>query len=83
MLIASLKEFFFKKVNLKKKDDKKHEEHPSMQRDEIVYSYFMPVCNIVKLLPRGAVDDLMHYCTRPKAECNSASGRPRYRGVIV
>ena len=36
-----------------------------------------------KLLPRGAVDDLMHYCTRPKAECNSASGRPRYRGVIV
>ena len=25
----------------------------------------------------------MHYCTRPKAECNSASGRPRYRGVIV
>ena len=30
-----------------------------------------------------AVDDLMHYCTRPKAECKSASGRPRYRGVIV
>ena len=29
------------------------------------------------------MDDLMHYCTRPKAECNSASGRPRYRGVIV
>ena len=25
----------------------------------------------------------MHYCKRPKAECNSASGRPRYRGVIV
>ena len=25
----------------------------------------------------------MHYCTRPKAECNSASGRPRYLGVIV
>ena len=41
---------------------------------DIVYSYFMPVCSM---------DDLMHYCTRPKAECNSASGRPRYRGVIV
>ena len=27
--------------------------------------------------------DLMHYCTRPKAECNSASGRPRYRGVMA
>ena len=36
-----------------------------------------------KLLPRGAMDDLMHYCTRPKSECNSASGRPRYRGLIV
>ena len=40
----------------------------------------MPICSIKsKLLPRGAVDDLMHYCARPKAECNSASGRPRYR----
>ena len=29
------------------------------------------------------MDDLMHYCTRLKAKCNSASGRPRYRGVIV
>ena len=36
-----------------------------------------------KLLPQGAVDDLMHYCMRPKAESNRASGRPRYRGVIV
>ena len=49
----------------------------------LIYSYFMPVFVIVHLLPRGAVDDLMHYCTRPKAKCNSASGRPRYRGVIV
>ena len=24
----------------------------------------MSVCSIVKLLPRGAVDDLIHYCTR-------------------
>ena len=36
-----------------------------------------------KLLSRGTVDDLMHYCTRPKAECNSALGCPRFRGVIV
>ena len=35
------------------------------------------------ILPRGDVDDLIHYCTRPKAECNSASGRPGYREVIV
>ena len=50
----------------------------------IVYSFFMPVCSIVKTItPRFAVDDLKHYCTRPSASCNSASGRPRYRGVIV
>ena len=48
----------------------------------IVYSYFMLVCSIVKLLLRRAVGDLMHYCTRLKAECNSVSGHPRYRGVI-
>ena len=34
-----------------------------------------------KLLPRGAMDDLMHYCT--SASCNSASGRPRHLRVIV
>ena len=43
----------------------------------------MMICSIVKTITRGAVDDLMHYCTRPKAEFISASGRPRYRGVIV
>ena len=43
----------------------------------------MPVCSIVKLLPLGTVDDLMHYCTRPSALGNSASGRPRHLGVIV
>ena len=48
-----------------------------------LYSYFMPVCSIVKLLPLSAVDDLMHFCTRPSASCNSASGRPRHLGVIV
>ena len=25
----------------------------------------------------------LHYCTRPSASCNSASGRPRHLGVIV
>ena len=49
----------------------------------VVYIYLIPVCSIVKTITRGAVDDLMHYCTRPKAKCNSASGRPRYGGVIV
>ena len=29
----------------------------------IVNSYFIPVCSMVKLLPLGTVDDLMHYCT--------------------
>ena len=27
----------------------------------------MPVCSIVKLLPFGTVDDVMHYCTWPSA----------------
>ena len=43
----------------------------------------MPVCSIVRLLPIGAIDDLMQYFTRPTALCNSASGRPQHRGVIV
>ena len=43
----------------------------------------MHVCSIVKLLPLGTVDDLVHYCTRPMTSCNSASGRPRHLGVIV
>ena len=50
---------------------------------EILYSYFMPVCSIVKTItPR--------WCERPDALLHeaegrvySASGRPRYRGVIV
>ena len=43
----------------------------------------MPVCSIVKLLPLGTVDDLMHYCIRPSASGNSASGGPRHLRVIV
>ena len=43
----------------------------------------MPVCSIVKIIAQGAVDDLVHYCTRSKAECNSASGRQLHGGVIV
>ena len=44
-----------------------------------VYNYFMPVCSIVKTITprcRGRPDALLQ-------ECNSASGRPRYQGVIV
>ena len=36
----------------------------------IVYSYFMPACSIVKTITRGAMDDLVHYCTRLKPEYN-------------
>ena len=43
----------------------------------IQYSFFILFCSIVKLLPLGTVDDLMHYCTRPKARCNNASGHPQ------
>ena len=49
----------------------------------ILYIYFMPVCSIVEtntLRCCGQPDALY---TRLKAECNSASGRPRYRGVMV
>ena len=44
-----------------------------MLRMVIIYSYIMPVSSKVKLLTRGAMGDLMHYCTRPNAEGNSAS----------
>ena len=47
---------------------------------EIAYSYFMPVCGIVKTTARGAVDSSMHYCPRAEAEGNSTSCCPRYRG---
>ena len=36
----------------------------------------------VKLLHLGAMDNLMHYCTRPSASCNSAPGPPQPRGVL-
>ena len=49
----------------------------------VIKQLFMPVCSIVKLLPLGTVDDLMHYCTRPLASCNSALGRLRHLGAIV
>ena len=45
--------------------------------------FFMSVCSIVKQLPLGTIDDLMHYCTWPSALCNSASGHPRHPRVIV
>ena len=49
----------------------------------ILYSYFMPVCSIVRLSPLGAVDNQMHYCTQPTASCNSASGRLHHLGLTV
>ena len=54
---------------------------PSKGHSYIVYSYFMPVCRIVKTITprcRGRPDALLH-----EAKCNSASSRPWYRGVIV
>ena len=50
-------------------------------REGILDSYFMPVCSIVKTITprcRGRPEALLH-----EAECNSASGRPWYPGVIV
>ena len=41
----------------------------------VLYSYFMPVCSIVELLSRGAVDDLMHYCR--------SSGVPRGNRLTI
>ena len=38
------------------------------------------LCNSQNYHPRGAVDDPMHCCPRPKAEGNSASGHPQHRG---
>ena len=46
-----------------------------------LYSYFMPICSIVKTIAlrcRELPDALLH-----KAECNSASGRQQHQGVIV
>ena len=38
------------------------------------------LCNSQNYHPRGAVDDPMQCCPRPKAEGNSASGHPQHRG---
>ena len=34
---------------------------------KILYSYFMPVCSIVKTTTPKCLGDLIHYCTRPKS----------------
>ena len=48
---------------------------------ETVYNYFIPFCATVKTItPRGAVDNPMNCCPRPKAEGNSSSGHPQHRG---
>ena len=61
-----------------------------MQQFRQVHCPNMPIqlfhtflCNSQNYHPRGAVDDPMHCCPRPKAEGNSASGHPQHRGVIV
>ena len=41
------------------------------------------LCNSQNYHPRGAVDDPMNCCPRPKAEGNSSSGHPQHRGVII
>ena len=52
---------------------------------QYIYNYFIPSCVTVKTFtsPRGAVDDPMNCCPKPKTEGNSSSGHPRLRGVIV
>ena len=47
------------------------------------YSYFMPVCSIVQTITsrcRGQPEALLH---EVEGRVNSASGRPRCRGVLV
>ena len=47
----------------------------------IIDSYFMVVWWIVKTIAQGAENGPIHYCSRPKADGNSASGRPGHRGL--
>ena len=57
----------------------------------VIKQLFNAVCRIVKVLPIGTENDLMHYCTQPLAYevivyfglCISASCRPWHLGVIV
>ena len=46
----------------------------------IIQLFHTFLCNSQNYHPRGAVDDPMHCCPRPKAEGNSASGHPQHRG---
>ena len=49
----------------------------------VIKQLFHACFSIVKLLPLGTVDELMHYCTWPSASCNSASGPARHLEEIV
>ena len=53
----------------------------SIKQSKCLITLYISTLGNNKLLPLGAVDDLMHYCMRPVASCNSAPGRSRYRGV--
>ena len=49
---------------------------------DIIQLFHTFLCNSQNYHPRGAPDDSIHCCQRPKAEGNSASGHPQHRGVI-
>ena len=44
----------------------------------IIQLFHTFLCNSQNYHPRGAVDDPMHCCMRPKASDNSASGHPQH-----
>ena len=46
----------------------------------IIQLFHTFLCNSQNYHPRGAVDDPIHCCPRPKAEGNSAPGHPQHRG---
>ena len=46
----------------------------------IIQLFHTFLCTSHNYHPRGAVDDPMHCCPRPKAKGNSASGQPQHRG---
>ena len=54
--------------------------HKFYQSRNSIQLFHTFLCNSQNYHPRGAVDDPMHCCPRPKAEGNSASGHPQHRG---
>ena len=56
---------------------------PIIFDDRLRKSHINRTTLLFVLLPLGAVDNLMHYYTRPLASCNSALGRPQHLGAII